>query len=102
YQCEINQGYPREQLSTDNSLLNKKAAQDRRTASGTSWDDPRTYLEEVLREAGRTPNDVEGFLPPAGKSRKAQAIADLTVYEEARRLFQELIARGRMDLETRL
>ncbi len=82
--------------------LGEAVEYDRQTADGGGWTDPRTYLEEALREAGRDPKEAETMLPPRGSSRKGQAIADLAVYDEARRLFQQLVAAGRKDLENRL
>jgi predicted Zn finger-like uncharacterized protein len=72
---------------------------DRRTVGGATWADPREWLRKAVREAGRSAAEVEALLPARQGSRRAQAIADLAAYEEARRIFERLVARGRQDLE---
>jgi tetratricopeptide (TPR) repeat protein len=69
---------------------------DRRTTTGVQWDDPRRWLEKAFREAGRGAAEVP--LVSAARSRKAQAIADLTAYEQALQIFEALATPGRPDL----
>ena len=67
----------------------------------TDWPDPQPYLREARQQAGHDAQEAEAA-PPRGTSRRDQTLADLAVYEEARRLFLELIGNGRSDLEERL
>jgi hypothetical protein len=77
-------------------------AHDRRTITGGQWRDPRVWLTLALRATGRNPAEIQRtFLPRTG-SRKAQAIADLAAYEEARGMLADLVTQGRQDLEPRL
>jgi tetratricopeptide (TPR) repeat protein len=66
------------------------------------WEPPRKWLTLAYQAAGRDPTEVEAVLPPPASSRKAQAVADLAVYEEARLLIEQLLAAGQADLEPRL
>jgi tetratricopeptide (TPR) repeat protein len=65
------------------------------------WEPPRKWLAIAYEAAGRDPTEVEADLPPPASTRKAQAVADLAVYVEARGLLERLIAEGRTDLERR-
>jgi serine/threonine protein kinase len=75
---------------------------DRRTTTGVQWTDPREWLLKAFKADGRDPSEIETLLPERKGSRKAQAIADLAAYEEARRIFQRLVVSGRKDLEPQL
>jgi tetratricopeptide (TPR) repeat protein len=66
------------------------------------WEPPRKFLTLAYQAAGRDPTEVEAVLPPPASSRKAQAVADLAVYEEARVLVEHLLRAGQSDLEPRL
>src|SRR5207248_1395601 len=66
------------------------------------WESPRKWLTLAYQAAGRDPTEVEAVLPPPASSRKAQAVADLAVYEEARLLVEQLLAAGQADLAPRL
>ena len=66
------------------------------------WESPRKWLTLAYQAAGRDPTEVEAVLPPPASSRKAQAVADLAVYEEARLLLEPLIEAGQADLEPHL
>jgi hypothetical protein len=75
---------------------------DRRMPNGVRWRDPREWLREAFEADGREPSEVEALLRERTGSRKARAIGDLAAYEEARQVFQRLVAGGRTDLEPRL
>jgi serine/threonine protein kinase len=77
-------------------------AHDRRTTTGGYWDDPREWLVRAVQAEGRDPAEAEAYLPPRRGSRKAQAIADLAAYEEARRIYERLVAGGRREWEEAL
>ena len=50
---------------------------------------------EGIRGRRRDPAGIEKLLPAKGGSRKAQAIADLAAYKEARHIYQRLVDTGR-------
>ena len=75
---------------------------DRRTTNSVQWTDPREWLTRAMQAEGRDPSEIDRFLPPRTGSRKAQAIADLAIYEEARRIYERLVAQGRDDLKAEL
>ncbi len=74
------------------------AASDRRTQFGGSWADPRKWLRKALGLGGGDPREDDAPPPPPGASRKALAIADLAVYEQAFVIYDRLIASGRADV----
>jgi tetratricopeptide (TPR) repeat protein len=92
--------YPRPAIppATDHELL----PAGRLACWSGRWEPPRKWLTLAYQAAGRDPTEVEAVLPPPASSRKAQAVADLAVYEEARLLLEQLLAAGQADLEPRL
>jgi serine/threonine protein kinase/tetratricopeptide (TPR) repeat protein len=58
------------------------------------WDPPRKWLSLALRRAGRDPTEAEEVLPPPGAGRKAQAVANLATYDEARQLLEAQAGQG--------
>ncbi len=77
-------------------------AHDRRTTSGAQWTDPREWLVRALAADGRDASEAAALLPTRQGSRKAQAIADLAAYNQARLIFERLVAGGRKDLDEQL
>jgi len=77
-------------------------AGERRTRLGTSWRDPRDWLERALWEEGRTPAESEAIVERLASSRRGQLVADVAAYDEARRIYERLIRCGRKDLENAL
>ncbi len=77
----------------------KVIAHDRRITADMQWADPRKWLVAALKATGRDPAEAEALLSPQEGSRRAQAIADLAAFEEARRIYERLIAGGRKELE---
>lgn len=73
---------------------------DRRTSKGGGWADPKVWLMIAFEAAGRDP--AEARVPLRSGSRHAQAISDLSVYEDAYRIFERLVASGRTDLQVLL
>lgn len=68
--------------------------QDRRTADGTLWDDPETWIRKAREAAGQT-DDPEMKADEMTVSRKALALVDLERFEEAERIFADLVSAGR-------
>src|SRR5262249_49475279 len=77
------------------------AAHDRQTRGGR-WIDPREWLLKAFRAEGRDAREIESLPLPHRGSRQAQAIADLAGYAEAQRIYEQLVAGGRKDLEPSL
>jgi serine/threonine protein kinase len=73
--------------------------QDRMTMSGVQWDSPQKWLAKALHAEGRQVVEIEGLVSASDGSRRAQAVADLAQYDDARRRFEQLVAGGRKDLE---
>jgi len=68
------------------------------------WTDPKEWLIKALKAAGRDPVEGLTLIQSNNKSssRKAQAIADLAIYEEVMHIFEELISMGRKDQKLQL
>jgi serine/threonine protein kinase len=64
---------------------------DRRTHEGLQWTDPIVWLRHAFQADGRNPSEAEAFAKPKPGSRQAQAIADMTAYEQAFRIFERLL-----------
>ena len=71
-------------------------------ADGTQLKDPRRWIIMALQAGGQRAAEADSLMLPRDGSRKAQAIADLAAYEEARTMFERLIASGRKGLEVGL
>lgn len=97
YRLLVGRDYPRE-FEAPETGPRSDAEHDRRTTTGVTWHDPLTWLRKGLREAGRDPAEAERLAPRRTGSRRAQAVADLAVYEEAARLYQGLVDGDRSDL----
>ncbi|MCI0407321.1 MAG: serine/threonine-protein kinase, partial [Acidobacteria bacterium] len=80
----------------------KVLVHDRQTTTGVQWTDPREWLVKALQAEGRDPAEAEALLPPREGSRRVQAVSNLAVYEEARRIYERLVANGRRELEREL
>ena len=79
------------------------AALDRKFV-GAEWGDPKAWLIEALRAAGRNPAEADTLAQSTGNAHglKAQAVGDLGTYQEAQRIFERLIAVDRSELRERL
>jgi len=102
YGQTVGQDYPRSAPAAALREDRTPVTHDRRTTSGGKWTDPREWLLKAFQAEGRDAAEAEALLPARMGSRKAQAIADLAPYEEARRIFKRLVGSGRKDLETKL
>jgi tetratricopeptide (TPR) repeat protein len=66
------------------------------------WDDPREWLRKALVASGEKAAALEALVPAQGRSGRAQAVADLAMYEEAEKIFVRLIGAGRDELRPKL
>jgi tetratricopeptide (TPR) repeat protein len=66
------------------------------------WEPARKWLTLAYQAAGRDPTEVESALPPAATSRRAQTVADLAVYDEARQILEGLANAGRREVLAQL
>ncbi len=64
-----------------------------RRVHGASYDDPRYWLDRATEATGRTPRADNAFTYRREGNRRAQAIADLILYEEARNTYLSILAR---------
>ncbi|MBI3863773.1 MAG: protein kinase, partial [Planctomycetia bacterium] len=78
------------------------AAQDRWTGQRSEWVDPRRWLARALLAAGRDPTEANPIRPSSTGSRRALAVSDLIVYEEAQSILERLIEDGGKHLEPAL
>jgi len=101
YQKVCSRDYPRQK--PDAAFRNGTQVQhDRRAVSGVQWTDPREWLATVLQLEGADLSDPQLRAVPAARTRKAQAIEDLAIYDNVQRRFERLVASGRGDLEMQL
>src|SRR4051812_15098603 len=90
YREELGRDYPRpvpEAMRDDD----RDGPLERRMSTGIEWTAPREWFIKALEAEDRAPSEVDALLPPQASSYKAQAIADLVAYEDARRMFEGLI-----------
>jgi tetratricopeptide (TPR) repeat protein len=94
--------YPRPEPPGEPAHEGGLAPLDRPAAGLGRWESPRKWLTLAFQAAGRDPTEAEAALPPPAASRRAQAVADLSAYEEARLRLERLVAAGRDDLRPQL
>jgi tetratricopeptide (TPR) repeat protein len=73
---------------------------ERRTATtGSVWGDPQEWLEAALRAAGRDPAEASTMVAGRGVTRQGELVAEIAVYDEAKRLYLQLVRGGQKELE---
>lgn len=77
------------------------AVQHDRRVGGIHWHDPLEWLREAYLAAGKEPGEADSYLPPAAFSRKGAGVAQLAIYEEAERAFEQAIASGHDEYRVR-
>jgi len=102
YRATVGTEYVRALREVEHRHAPQVGAGERRTREGASWTDPREWLERALREEGRDPAEAVEIVARYGGSRRGQLVADVAVYDEARRMYERLIKDGRKDLENEL
>jgi tetratricopeptide (TPR) repeat protein len=101
YRKLTGQPYPRPRPAFP-SAEERRQFEHNRQVGNVQWRDPRLWLEEALRADGRDPADAQAQAGPQGRSRAAQAVGDLALYDEAYRIFDRLVQSGRAELRERL
>lgn len=94
--------YERTLEMIERKALPSTAIKGRLHASGTGWENPQVWLEKALSAAGRDPAEAAIFVTRQGVTRRGHLVAELMIYEEAKRLYEELIATGRKELRRTL
>src|SRR5207248_1712139 len=102
YNKASGRAYPRKVSAISSPKSATMPAHDRRTATNIKWDDPREWLRKAFQASGRDPAEADSPVQPRTGSHRAQAISDLAVYEVAYRIFEQLVANGREDLQSQL
>jgi serine/threonine protein kinase/tetratricopeptide (TPR) repeat protein len=102
YRKESGKDYPRKKTELKTSIDAVGEIHDRRTVAGVKWDDPRKWLAKALRLSGRDPSDLEDILKEQKGSRKAQALLDLELYEQALKIYLDLVKQGRKEIDVEL
>jgi serine/threonine protein kinase/lipopolysaccharide biosynthesis regulator YciM len=102
HQAAVGAEYNRALGKIEHRVTPQVTAGERRTRQGTSWRDPREWLEYVLLAEARDPAEAAEIVARHGSSRRGQLVADVAAYDDARRIFERLIKAGRKDLENHL
>lgn len=101
YHSSCGRAYLRQMPTTPSRSGHRAPSHDRRTHEGLQWTDPILWLREAFLAEGRDPAQAEGCAKPEPGSRQAQAIADMSAYEQAFRIFERLMAERRAELADR-
>ncbi len=101
YRESIGAEYPRSAPPAANPADRVSATHDRRIL-GMNWVDPMDWLTLAWKATGRDLAQMGRSRPSRSGSRKAQAIAVLIVYEEARAILTRLVAHGGHTYESKL
>ncbi len=102
YRTAVGVEYSRELSKIQHGAAPQAGAGERRTREGTSWRDPREWLERALRAEGRDPSEAAEIIARQPSSRRGQLVADVAAYHEARRMYERLVKSGRKDLANEL
>lgn len=102
YQQLIGNEYPQGFREESSVVSQPKHTHDRRAASGVQWIDPRDWLARAIQIVGGDLSDTRLRVVSAARTRKAQAVEDLVIYDDVQRRFEKLVASGRRDLEMQL
>jgi len=102
YRKEVGTDYVRELNASEQATPFEAGIEERRHYAGVSWPDPQEWLEKGLRAAGRDPAEAAAMLSRRGVTRRGELVAELAIYDEAKRLYQQLVRDGRNELESDL
>lgn len=98
YRDLVGAPYSRTQPRATAQAQQQNIPNDRKTALGGEWTDPIEWIQKALFAAGLDPSRAAVLNRIRADSPRARAIGDLAAYDQAYRLFEQLIASGRGDL----
>ena len=100
YQESVGRGYSRTLNVTERAASPQTGIKERRTTkTGGVWEDPQEWLEEALRAAGRDPAEAATMVAGRGVTRQGELVAEMAAYDEAKRLYLQLVRGGQKELE---
>jgi len=102
YRKETGADYSRELNASEQATPFEAGIEERRHYAGAAWADPQEWLEKGLRAAGRDPAEAAAMLSWRGITRRGELVAELAVYDVAKRLYQQLVRDGRNELKSDL
>ena len=102
YQESVDRDYNRTLQGIERAVSPQTGIKERREPTGVAWTDPREWLERALRAAGRDPAEAVAMLGQRGATRRGELVAEVAVYNEAKRLYVRLVREGRKELESDL
>jgi serine/threonine protein kinase len=82
------------------ALLN--GSNERRTRTGGVWANPEIWLGEALSAAGRDSGEAASIVARHGATRMSGLVADIAIYDEAKRIFENLVRHGNNTLKPNL
>ena len=91
--------YSRTLNAIERRALPQTGINERRTAFGGVWKDPQKWLETALLAAGRDPAEAAAMMAGRGVTRRGELVAEIAVYDEAKRLYLQLVRGGQKELE---
>jgi len=94
YHQQLGNEYPRSEPSPSWQWKSRPEGLRRFTAYGSRYTDPRLFLHIAASETGSCQGEVMPFQKGGSRSRKGEVAADITIYYEARRRLEELVAQG--------
>ena len=102
YRQSVGVRYSRKLDLIERDVLSTPGIKERRHTESTAWLDPQVWLEMALRAAGRDPSEAEAMVARRGVTRRGELVAELIVYDEAKRLYERLVRDGLKELEVDL
>ena len=99
YQESVGRDYSRNLNVIERAALSQTGIKERRTAFGCVWKDPQEWLEKALRAAGRDPAEAATMVAGRGVTRQGELVAEMAAYDEAKRLYLQLVRGGKNELE---
>jgi len=72
---------------------------DRKTGVRKEWDNPEKWITRAFNAADKSREESSIDIPERTGSRKAQALVDLELYEEAEKIYLDLIEKGQTETE---
>jgi len=98
YKGTIGRSYPRDFSKPIIRALRKKPKGITQKNGGNSPNDAMETLNKVLELAGESNDKLGDLVPDLSGTYKSQDVIDIELYEQARRIYSELIRDGRDDL----